>query len=99
MYLDYTKLSNNNIIVYSVNTDAFTIKQEDLQRAKQLINFNNNIGGWRCSKIENIKIPRKEFESKHNNFIPVVEHSVSALKLIMNGILLIFVLKLIIING
>ena len=39
MYSDYNKLVNAGIDVYSVKTDAFTIKREHLELAKQTIKF------------------------------------------------------------
>ena len=57
MYTDYEKLKNNNIDVYSVKTDAFTIKQSDVEKAKEVISFYDDIGGWRVSKTDNIVLP------------------------------------------
>jgi hypothetical protein len=50
MYTDYEKLKNNNIDVFSVKTDAFTIKQSDVEKAKEVISFYDDIGGWRVFK-------------------------------------------------
>ena len=52
MYNDYKSRVNIGIEVFSVKTDAFTIKSSDLERAKACIAFNGDIGAWRCSKYE-----------------------------------------------
>jgi len=56
----YNTLKQNNIEVYSVKTDAFTIKATDAEAAKSLILFNNNIGSWRISKTEKYYISNHE---------------------------------------
>ena len=50
----YQTLVDMGIYVYSVKTDAFTIKSSDVEKAKQLINFESGIGNWRLSKTEDI---------------------------------------------
>jgi len=67
----YNTLKQNNIEVYSVKTDAFTIKATDAEAAKSLILFNNNIGSWRISKTENIIYPTMKYESKINMNIDI----------------------------
>ena len=57
MYNDAKILKENGIWVYSVKTDAFTIKKSDLENAKKLINFSKSLGGWRLSKEDNIIFP------------------------------------------
>ena len=47
MHTDYAKLAENHIGVWSVKTDACVIRKEHLRRAKNLIEFNQRIGGWR----------------------------------------------------
>ena len=44
MYKDHQTLRNNNINVYSVKTDAFTIDATNVKLAKSLLKFNNNMG-------------------------------------------------------
>ena len=66
MYSDYKKLTDNGIDVFSVKTDAFTIKSTDLDNAKACIEFNNDIGGWRCSKEENIHLPTDAYKYQFN---------------------------------
>ena len=48
-YVDesYQTLKQNNIIPYSVKTDALTISSSDLQQAKELLNFKKERGAWR----------------------------------------------------
>ena len=47
---DYQTLTTNGIDVFSVKTDAFTIKEKDSAAAQACLRFHNDIGGWRCSK-------------------------------------------------
>ena len=55
------KLKANSIKVYAVKTDAFHIAKEDARKAKNLLDFRNNIGGWR---VENVKV--YELETDYN---------------------------------
>ena len=55
MYRDYKSLVHNGIEVFSVKTDAFTIKAIN-PTVKASIDFHDKIGGWRVSKYENILI-------------------------------------------
>jgi len=55
LHNDYTDephqtLKENNIIPYSVKTDALTISSSDLPKAKQLLNFKQERGAWRTQK-------------------------------------------------
>ena len=52
MYEAYAKLTQADITVYSVKTDAFIINTRDVSRAQELLDFNTNVGGWRVSKEE-----------------------------------------------
>ena len=47
MYETYEKLKSHNIRVYAVKTDAFHIARKDLRKARKLLDFHNDIGGWR----------------------------------------------------
>ena len=46
----FDKLQADNIPVFSVKTDCFTIRASDLSRAKHLLTFDQGIGSWRVSK-------------------------------------------------
>jgi len=50
MYEAYKKLKEANVTVFSVKTDAFMIKDEDVSIAKDILTFSKNIGEWRVSK-------------------------------------------------
>jgi len=71
MYSDYNKLINAGIDVFSVKTDAFTIKQDDLDKAEDILKLSKNIGGWRFSKNENIKIPKVDYVIVENQEIKI----------------------------
>ena len=51
-YVDesYQILKQNNIIPYSVKTDALTISSSDLPRAKELLIFKKERGAWRTQE-------------------------------------------------
>ena len=61
MYEAYEKLKANSIKVYAVKTDAFHITKKDVRKAKKLLDFHNDIGGWR---VENNKV--YELETDYN---------------------------------
>ena len=75
MYQYYSKLYQNGVNVYSVKTDAFTIQRPDITKARELLIFNNEIGGWRVSIDESIKIPTVDYDVSENELtqIPVYE--------------------------
>jgi thymidine kinase len=71
MYKDYNTLRDNNINVYSIKTDAFTIKREDLQKAKELLAF-GGIGKWRVDKYgDDIRLPYLDFTFEEIEEIPI----------------------------
>ena len=57
MFNDFTTLKNNDINVFTVKSDALTIRKQDLDKAMDLIHFSSDIGGLRVSKIEEINFP------------------------------------------
>ncbi len=57
MFSDYKRLLANGIELFSVKTDAFTIKSTDLEHANACIKVGNVNGSWRCSKDENMNFP------------------------------------------
>ena len=67
MYRDYQTLTANGIDVFSVKTDAFTIKNKDFETAQSCLRFHNDIGGWRCSKTEDIKLPSDTYKHQVNH--------------------------------
>ena len=87
MYEAYNKLSENNIKVYSVKSDAFTIDEDNLTRVKGkpnhfiksyrtgILQFETGIGNWRLTN-KSINFPTCQYKFKHNNLIeiPVYEN-------------------------
>jgi hypothetical protein len=69
MYTDHKILRDNNIDVFSVKTDAMTIKSEDYTLATSLLKMSNEIGGWRLSKHTNINISADFITLKKNKEI------------------------------
>ena len=66
MFNDFTTLKNNDINVFTVKSDALTIRKHDLDKAMDLIHFSSDIGGWRFSKTEDIKFPHDDFKTTKN---------------------------------
>ena len=71
MYEDYSALIANHIDVWSVKTDAFTIRKDHLKLAKKVLQFNDHIGGWRHEKGKHIVEPRDEHKSKVSTLMPI----------------------------
>ena len=75
----YYKLRNNGIDIHSVKTDAFVIDTSDVDKAKELLNFHNDIGGWRVSKSDDdIILPTTIYDIVQNEKIeiPTYQHKV-----------------------
>ena len=72
MYQDYHRLLNNRIQVYSVKTDAFTISQNDEEKAKEILKTEQGgIGNWRISKDEGVLLPSEMYEPKTNEAVGI----------------------------
>ena len=70
--MDYRKLRANKVEVFSVKTDAFAIKAQDLEKAKTILNFGDDIGDWRHSKSE-FSYPEGSIFLKKNDLIKTPE--------------------------
>ena len=82
MYEAYTKLVANNVKVYGVKSDAFTIHQDDLYRVvpkpnhfiksyrEGILNFESAIWNWRVSTTR-INYPTEKYKFKYNKLIPI----------------------------
>eukprot|EP00438_Fugacium_kawagutii_P013577 Skav212334 [mRNA] locus=scaffold5228:693:3725:+ [translate_table: standard] len=72
MHQAFRKLQKNGINVYSVKTDAFVIDSKNVEKAKTLLNFHNDIGGWRVSKYgDDIILPLQKYEVVRNELINI----------------------------
>ena len=71
MYEDYSTLVANHRDVWSVKTDAFTIRKDHLSLAKKVLQFNDHIGGWRHEKGKLIVEPRDEHKAKVNTLMSI----------------------------
>ena len=75
MNQDIYKLIINGINVYSVKTDAFVIDSYNVEKAKQLLEFHNDIGGWKVSGRDNeINLPTVKYEVVKNDLIKIPVH-------------------------
>ncbi|MFM7988633.1 MAG: hypothetical protein ACKPKO_55905, partial [Candidatus Fonsibacter sp.] len=72
----YKLLTNNGIDVYTVKTDAFTIRQSQLETARELLSWEDGIGNWRLNRTESIKFPIDEtlMPLKENRLAQIHEH-------------------------
>ena len=71
MYEDYYKLVEAGVQVNYVKTDAFLIKTADLKKAKKLLNFSKEIGGWRVEKGKLFVAPTDDYEMKPNELVEI----------------------------
>ena len=67
--------------MFCVKTDAFTINQYDLKKAEEILKLSKNIGGWRFSKGENIKIPKIDYTIVENKEIKIDSLPFESIKL------------------
>ena len=76
-------LEANDISVYTIKTDAFTIPKICLEEAKELLNFEAGIGCWRMSKWDKgeIKFPTGCVELNENKLIEVRRSTVQPIPL------------------
>ena len=71
MWESWWKLRNAKVSVYSVKTDAYTIRSEDEAKAREVLDFHNDVGGWRVSKTDDIKLPTDEYKFVENKLIEI----------------------------
>ena len=72
IWKSYSILNKNKIKVYSVKTDAFVIDTFNVEKAKKVLDFHNDVGGWRVSKHnENIILPSVNYEIVKNEEVPI----------------------------
>lgn len=63
------KFRDAKVSVYSVKTDVFTIGGKDEAKARKVLDFHHDIGGWRVSKYDEIKLPNDHFKLVENQLI------------------------------
>ena len=69
---DFKTLITNNINVYSVKTDAFVTDTCNEEKTKQLLEFHDDIGGWKVSKQrDEINLPTVKFHVVNNEQIKI----------------------------
>ena len=57
--------------VYSVKDDAYTIHKKDEAKAREVLDFHNDVGGWRVSKTDDINLPTDEYKFVENKLIEI----------------------------
>ena len=74
IYEAHQILQNNDIDVYTIKTDAFTVKPSDLEKCQELLNFGSDIGLWRHSKTgDDINLPTKPIQKIECQSIQIPE--------------------------
>ena len=68
--------------MFSVKTDAFTIKPEDLETATACLHFSTDIGGWRHAKDDDIKLPSENYQYNFNTEIPITRPAFERVELL-----------------
>ena len=72
MNQDFKTLITNNINIYSVKTDAFVIDTCNEEKTKQLLEFHDDVGGWKVSKQrDEINLPTVKFNVVNNELINI----------------------------
>ena len=81
--MSYNLLTDYGVEVYTVKTDAFTIRQSQLETARGLLNWEEGIGSWRLSRTEDIKFPIDEtlMALKENRPVQIHEHATQNVEL------------------
>ena len=86
MYETYKTLTDNNVKVYSVKTDSFTIHEDDLDKVygymflrkwqEGLLKFGDEIGNWRLEEKHTITLPTQPYKYKFNELpeIPKIKN-------------------------
>ena len=81
MQEDYTILIKNGVDVWSVKTDAFTIRHEHLSKAKKAVTLNSSIGGWRHEKGKSIIPPTEQNKMKDSLLTTIPEYTNETLEI------------------
>ena len=57
LYLNssYKLLTDNGVDVYTVKTDAFTIRQSQWETAREQLNWEEGIGDWWLNRTDDLK--------------------------------------------
>ena len=74
VYEAYETLKENGIDVYSVKTDALTIKKDDVAKTLKLLKVEeekHKIGGWRLEKSKRVRLPTDDYKLKYNELVNV----------------------------
>ena len=74
MWESWWKLRNAKVSIYSVKTDAYTIHKNDEAKAREVLDFHNDVGGWRVSKTDDIKLPTDEYKFVENKLIEIPDY-------------------------
>ncbi|MFM7983426.1 MAG: hypothetical protein ACKPKO_29290, partial [Candidatus Fonsibacter sp.] len=79
----YNMLTENGVDVYTVKTDAFTIRQSQLETARGLLNWEDGIGSWRLNTTDDIKFPIDEalMALTENRIVQIHEHATQNIEL------------------
>ncbi|MFM7979748.1 MAG: hypothetical protein ACKPKO_10570, partial [Candidatus Fonsibacter sp.] len=70
-------LTDSGVDVYTVKTDAFTIRQSQLETAQGLLSWEAGVGNWRLNRTDDTKFPIKEALVSFNGsrLVQIHEHT------------------------
>ena len=71
----YEKMIQNEIKVFTVKTDAFTVLKKDVEVVMTLLDFGDKTGKWRVSKTKGINLPISNFIKKEASEIKFSEYT------------------------
>ncbi|MFM7982702.1 MAG: hypothetical protein ACKPKO_25605, partial [Candidatus Fonsibacter sp.] len=73
----YKLRTDIGVDIYTVKTDASTIRQSQLETARELLNWEDGKGNWRLNKTDDIKFPIDEalMALKENRIAQIHEHT------------------------
>ena len=79
----YKLLTDSGVDVYSVKTDAVTIKQSQLETARELLNWEEGIGSWTLNRTDDITFPidRSIMALKENRLVHIHKYTARTIEL------------------
>ena len=66
MYQAHKKLVDNHVNVFSVKTDAFIIRRDQLRYTRKLLDFDKGLGTWRAEHNKVISEPTQKWKQSKN---------------------------------
>ena len=83
LHRSYKLLADRGVDVYTAKTDAFTIRQSQLETARGLLNWEEGIGSWRLNRTNDIRFPIDEsiMALRENRLVHIHDHTAQHIEL------------------